>query len=34
MAKLNVAYLQRKSSWFGFRILWLTCVELTRQDGV
>ncbi len=32
--KLDVAYLQRQSLGFDFRILWLTLVKVLRRDGV
>jgi len=32
--KLDVAYLQRQSLRFDFRILWLTFVKVLRRDGV
>ena len=32
--KLDVAYLQRQTSWFDIRILWLTFVKVLRRDGV
>ena len=32
--KLDVTYLQRRSLWFDFRILWLTFVKVLKRDGV
>ena len=32
--KLDVAYLQRQSLWFDFRILWMTFVKVLKRDGV
>ncbi|NCP40544.1 MAG: hypothetical protein GW848_08570 [Rhodoferax sp.] len=32
--KLDLAYLQRQSLWFGIRILWLTFVKVLKRDGV
>ena len=32
--KLDVTYLERKSLWFDFRILWLTFLKVVRRDGV
>ncbi len=30
----DLEYLQRKSFWFDFRILWLTAIKVLRRDGV
>ncbi|MDM0053472.1 sugar transferase [Variovorax sp. J22R115] len=32
--ELDVEYLERRSLWFDFRILWLTFVKVLKRDGV
>ena len=32
--KLDVEYLQRRSFWFDFKILWLTFVKVLQREGV
>ena len=32
--ELDVAYLQRQSTWFDMRILWLTVLKVLGRDGV
>jgi O-antigen biosynthesis protein WbqP len=31
---LDVEYLQRQSSWFDIKILWLTFLKVVRRDGI
>lgn len=31
---LDTAYLQRQSTWFDIKILWLTFLKVVRKDGV